>query len=323
MQAKEDLQELAARLWPGLKLGGRSDLHCYFWPASTAFLKDGGWFGFIVSSSWLDVEYGFALQEWIMRHFRLHAVLETQAEPWFEDARVKTCALILQRCNDQLLRHEQLTKFVQLKVPLAEILGIREDENSRQKSAERLRDFISRSKESKSNDQLRIIVAPQPQLWEEGLRAGRLFAAQKNGAESDGGDEEDALSEIVGGEYGGGKWGKYLRAPDLYFTLSDRFADRFVRLGEIASIRRGITSGCDAFFMPRDVTDEFVAKYSAREWNDAPIYSSSKRNDVVSRRVCLVEAGDGTIHPIESDYIAPEVHSLMNISRPRITARGP
>src|SRR5439155_8540475 len=151
--------------------------------------------------------------------------------------------------------------------------------NSRQKTAERLRDFISRSKESKSNDQLRIIVAPQNQLWEEGLRAGRLFAAQKARAagESDSEDEEDALSTIVSGEYGGGKWGKYLRAPDLYFTLVDRFRDRFVRLGEIAIIRFGVKSGCDAFFMPRDVTNEFLAKYPIGMWHDAPIYSRCKR----------------------------------------------
>lgn len=319
MQAKEDLQELAARLWPGLKLGGRSDLHCYFWPASTAFLKDGGWFGFIVSSSWLDVEYGFALQEWILRHFRLHAVLETQAEPWFEDARVKTCAVILQRCNDQVLRPKQLTKFVQLKVPLAEILGVREDENSRQKSAERLRELISRNKESKSNDQLRIIAVPQRQLWEEGLRAGRLFAAQKNGGESND-EEEDALSEIAGGEYGGGKWGKYLRAPDLYFTLVDRFRDRFVQLGEIARIRFGVKSGCDAFFMPHDVTSEFLAKYPSGSWNDAPIYSACKRVEVESGVVALVQAGDGTVHPVERDYLEPEVHSLMKVDRPVVTA---
>ena len=59
--AKEDLFDLCKELW-GVELTGRSDLHCYFWPASTAFLKDNGWFGFLVSSSWLDVEYGFALQ---------------------------------------------------------------------------------------------------------------------------------------------------------------------------------------------------------------------------------------------------------------------
>jgi hypothetical protein len=42
MQSKEDLQELCERLWPGLKLSGRSDLHCYFWPAAAHFLPNHG-----------------------------------------------------------------------------------------------------------------------------------------------------------------------------------------------------------------------------------------------------------------------------------------
>ena len=46
MQAKEDLQELCARFWPGLNLSGRRDLHCYFWPAATRFLKEEGWLSF-------------------------------------------------------------------------------------------------------------------------------------------------------------------------------------------------------------------------------------------------------------------------------------
>ncbi len=335
MQAKEDLQELCARLWPGLKLGGRSDLHCYFWPAATAFLKDDGWFGFIVSSSWLDVEYGFALQEWALRHFKIHAIIETQAEPWFEDARVKTCAVILQRCDDEAERFAQLVKFVALKVPLAEILGTREDEHSRQKAAEFLRDLITRTKENKATDSYRIIVKRQHDLWEEGLRAGQLFAMQKlrvtNGAEDD--DDEEGESPDNGGsatvmempemgyvrQYGGGKWGKFLRAPDLYFEIMERLGKRFVRLGEIASIKRGITSGCDDFFMPRDVTAKFLAKYvTPREWNDAPILSPCKRSEAESGAVKLVEAGDGTIHAIESEYLAPEVHSLMKIQRPVI-----
>ncbi len=95
MAAKEDLLEFCAQAWPGLTLSGRSDLHCYFWPAATRFLAEGGWFGFLVSSSWLDVEYGFDLQAWVLSNFRIHAVFESNAEPWFEDARVKTCAVIL------------------------------------------------------------------------------------------------------------------------------------------------------------------------------------------------------------------------------------
>ena len=34
----------------------------------------------------------------------------------------------------------------------------------------------------------------------------------------------------------------------------------------------------------------------------------------------LDRAGDGTVHPIEKEYLAPEVHSLMNVSRPLIRA---
>jgi hypothetical protein len=140
MRAKEDLQELCADFWPGLKLSGHSDLHCYFWPTTTHFLKEGGWFGFLVSSSWLDVEYGFALQEWVLNNFRIHAILESNAEPWFEDARVKTCAVILQRCADPQARAAQLVRFVRLDAPLKTILGERPDENARQTAAEEFRD---------------------------------------------------------------------------------------------------------------------------------------------------------------------------------------
>ena len=34
--------------------------------------------------------------------------------------------------------------------------------------------------------------------------------------------------------YRAGKWGRYVRAPDLYFDIMRRFGNRFVPLGEIA-----------------------------------------------------------------------------------------
>ena len=48
--------DLCASAWPGLRLTGRSDLHCYFWPAGARLLKPDGYFGFLTSSSWMDVE---------------------------------------------------------------------------------------------------------------------------------------------------------------------------------------------------------------------------------------------------------------------------
>ncbi|MFO1371352.1 MAG: Eco57I restriction-modification methylase domain-containing protein [Candidatus Competibacteraceae bacterium] len=47
----------------GANLSGRSDLHCYFWPHAFTFLKPDGWLCLLTSSQWLDVEYGFRLQD--------------------------------------------------------------------------------------------------------------------------------------------------------------------------------------------------------------------------------------------------------------------
>ncbi len=339
MQAKEDLHELCTTFWPGLKLSGRSDLHCYFWPAAAKFLKEGGWFGFLVSSSWLDVEYGFALQEWVLSNFRIHAILESNAEPWFEDARVKTCAVILQRCSDPAARSAQVVRFVRLDTPLKSIMGERPDENSRQTSAEKFRDAILACKKNVNREGWRVVVKKQQELWEDGLRAGRLFQMQKQRDLSDNTraptqkeeDEEAEEQELArSGDsqlqalsatgYGAGKWGKYLRAPNLYFRIMERYGSRFVPLGEIATIRRGITSGCDAFFMPRDISRELLGKYSDVDWRDAPLVTHCERAKVESGEVKLIEAGDGTVHPVEAVYLAPEVHSLMNVNRPVISA---
>ena len=50
-------------------------------------------------------------------------------------------------------------------------------------------------------------------------------------------------------KYTGDKWGgKYLRAPDIYWTILEKGKDKLVRLGDIAEIRRGFTTGANDFF---------------------------------------------------------------------------
>jgi hypothetical protein len=330
-QSKEFIARRAERSWPGVDLSGQSDLHVYFWPVATELLRERGWFGFLTSSSWLDVRYGFALQRWILRHFRLVAVIESIDEPWFEDARVKTAVTILQRYDDVHTREENVVRFVRLLRPLAEILGNREDERQRQEGAEKLRDLILKTKTDRSNPQLRIIVKRQGDLWTEGVLIGEMFARQKALAQSrpESNDDEEAAEDGVESfeepsalsDYGGGKWGRYLRAPDFYFEVMREFGARFVRLGEVAAIKRGITSGCDKFFMPRDVTQRMSADFSTDlSWQTLPAVSVAKRKDVVSGHVAVIEAGDGTLHCVERRYLRPEVHSLMQVDRPTITA---
>ena len=50
-------------------------------------------------------------------------------------------------------------------------------------------------------------------------------------------------------KYTGDKWGgKYLRAPDIYWTILEKGKDKLVRLGDIAEVKRGFTTGANEFF---------------------------------------------------------------------------
>ncbi|MBI4749780.1 MAG: SAM-dependent DNA methyltransferase [Acidobacteria bacterium] len=342
-QTKNYIHQVAAKSRLPGDFSKQSDLHVYFWPVAAQYLREDGWFGFLTSSSWLDVRYGFALQSWILQHFRIVAILESTNEPWFEDARVKTCVTILQRCKDPKKRDDNLVRFVRLTKPIAELLGPRADEVQRQKAAEALRDSILQTKKDTHTERMRILLKKQGDLWTDGLSVAEMFERLKHsGAELEEDNEPENPVKLRKGRkapgsaslpptspegdgtssraYGGGKWGRYLRAPDLYFDLMREFGSRFVRLGDVATIRFGIKSGCDDFFMPRNVSAKVLEQYPTDSgWNNAPLMQGCQRTDVENGKVVIVECGDGTWHPIEAQFVRPEVHNLMRIDRPIVT----
>ncbi len=329
--------QICSEAWPGLRLTGRADLHCYFWPAAARLLKPEGYFGFLTSSSWMDVEYGFALQGWMLRHFKILAVMESAAEPWFEDARVKTCVAILQRCGDEAARMANRVRFVRFTRKLADIIGIPpgQDEDARQTAIEALRKRILDADADREDEELRIIIKTQSELWADGVRAGVILgdarateapdeSDEDSEADSDEAETEEAdfAAGVFGNEpqpYRAGKWGRYVRAPDIYFDFMRRFGNRFVALGEIAAIRFGVKSGCDAFFMPRDVSADMLAKHETdRAFREH--CGGAPRKDVVAGKLRIIEAGDGSVHPIEANYLAGELHSMMKVERPIVRA---
>jgi type I restriction-modification system DNA methylase subunit len=337
---KEKYSRRVEEAFPGMTLRGRADLHCYFWPHACRFLKEGGYFGFLTSGQWLDVDYGFALQRWILSNFSIVAILESATERWFPDARVKTCITILQRCSDPEKRRANLVRFVRFEKPLTEIIGVLPTggvgkeaeiaEMSRQSAVDAIRDQLEKIKQPVHDDRWRVLLKSQAELWDEGVRAGEVL---KPGTPMESDEDEDSAEQdeesgdkhvwltdrLAERDYVAGKWGRYLRAPDLYFELMNRFSGRFVVLGGIVDIRRGITSGCDAFFMPRDVTEKFLGKEISDK--DFKRLIGMNREEFVSGRVRLIMDGAGTLHPIEAKYVKPEVHSLMKVDRPEILAR--
>lgn len=328
-QNKERYLQAATAGWNGMKLSGRSDLHVYFWPHAARLLKDGGYFGFLTSSSWLDVDYGFKLQEWMLHYFEIVAVLESNCEPWFTGARVATCVTILRRCSDAAKRNANLVKFVQLRKPVSELIESDGTEIGQQEAVERLRDLIEKINETTGTADYRILVKPQQELWDEGCGD---FGTPENGEEDENGsDENDSVSGAAsqsslhepalayGRQYCGYKWGVFLRAPDFYFELMRRHRDNFAPLGELAFIQRGVTTGCDDFFILTDITAEALAN----EKNPAEFTLRYRcpRKVVADGKVCIASSGDGSEHPIETEFLLPEVQSLMHIQKVQIRTK--
>ncbi|MDP2418406.1 MAG: N-6 DNA methylase [Hydrogenophaga sp.] len=297
------------------KLSGRSDLHCYFWPHATTFLKPDGMLGFITSSQWLDVEYGFHLQRWLLQNFEILAVLESPIEPWFVGARVATTVTIAKRCDNAAKRAANTVRFIQLRKPLSELLEHDDTTLGAVLAADALRDEILQISEDVTHSRYRARLVNQGLLWQEGVELGRIMRGEDTAHDADGEETSDEGSDThkAADDYYGGKWGVYVRAPDLWFELSDEFGERFCSFGQLTEVRRGITTGKDEFFYPKDATAISLATFAD------PVGFEHEygvpRAQVASGNIKLVLAGEkrGELHAIESEYLEPEVHSLMEV----------
>jgi hypothetical protein len=205
----------------------RAGIHAYFFVHGTKFLRDGGRFGFIVSNSWLDVDYGKGLQEFFLKNYKVVAVIESKVERWFEDADINTCIVILEKCAAKKERDANLVRFVYLKRPLRHFIPPAQDmwekQRERTDAIDRLLQTILFHNSLYENDDLRVFPKAQKDLWDEGF------------------DSEE-------GKFIGAKWGKYLRAPEAFFKILAKGKDKLVPLKETARIRRGFTTGANEFF---------------------------------------------------------------------------
>ena len=142
----------------------------------------------------------------------------------------------------------------------------------------------------------RVRVRTQQELLEDGvtLRTGE-----------DEGDGEGTP------QYKGGKWGQYLRGPDSWFELMERVGDQMTPFHELADISRGFTSGADRFYCVQDVTQRNLDKTPdpqefLNQWGIS-------RED--TRRVRIIRDGMNVEHLVESRFLEPELHSLMEVKR--------
>lgn len=220
-----------------VQIGKRAGIHAYFFVHGTKFLAEGGYFGFIVSNSWLDTDYGKGLQELFLKYYKIVAIIESKVERWFDEADVNTCIVILQKCKNKNERNDNLARFVYLKKTLRHFIPtattVWEDQIKRLQAIDSLKKTILSNIEIYENDELRIYPIKQKELWIEGYNK-------------------------LNKQYEGSKWGKYLRAHKIYFNILEKGKDIFTTLKKVANIRFGIKTGANDFFY---LQEEEIDKY--------------------------------------------------------------
>ncbi len=220
------------------KINAKSDLYIYFYLRSLKLLNSKGSFCFITSNSWLDVGYGADLQEFLLKHSHVKLVLDNQMRRTFASADVNSVIVLFSSPDDS---HEwaldKTARFVMFRVPFEHILS------------PVIFDEIEEATERKATKEYRVFPIQQSKLLEDGCEIP---------------EEEEETGKAAGTlikttRYIGNKWGgKYLRAPDIYWTILEKGKGKLVRLGDIAEVRFGIKTGANEFF--------YLNEERIREW---------------------------------------------------------
>ena len=266
---KEKLQKVLVNDWgKKIKLGLRVGLHGYFFFHGLRFLRNGGRFGYITSNSWLDVDYGKYFQKFFLNNCKIVAIIEPK-ERVFPDADINTVITILERCDNKEEREKNLVKFVRLKVSLTELIPESED-RKRFRIIEKLVKQVEATNELYEDNKLRIYPVSQNELWSEG------YDEEKN-------------------QYVGSKWGRYLRAPEVFYTILKKGEDLFVPLKEIAKVRRGYIPWPYEFYV---LKEEESKKWGIEKRYLKPVFRSPRESDQIlldnvqkfTNRILLVHA---------------------------------
>ncbi|MBM3142800.1 MAG: hypothetical protein FJ005_07125 [Chloroflexi bacterium] len=235
------------------KLNAKSDLYIYFYFHGLSLLNVKGSFCFITSNSWLDVGYGADLQEFLLKHSHVKLVLDNQVRRTFANADVNSVIVLFSSPDDRsALALEKTARFVMFRVPFEHILS------------PVIFDEIEEATERKPTREYRVFPIQQAKLLEDGCEMP---------------EEEEETGKVSGplikvARYIGNKWGgKYLRAPDIYWTILEKGKGKLVRLGNVVAVKYGIKTGANDFFY---LNEDRVVEWGIEEEFLMPVIKSPR-----------------------------------------------
>jgi type I restriction-modification system DNA methylase subunit len=271
------------------KFDKKCDLYVYFYLKGLKLLNPDGVLCYISSNSWLDVGFGRILQEVLIKRCPILAIYDNQVKRSFKHADINTIIALIkapkERDFDEEVKNNEV-RFVMFKKPFEEVMyseifiDLEKDYD--------LKAFQEGKR--RENEIYRLHIVNQKDLWEFGK------------------DEET-------GEYIGNKWGgKYLRAPEIYWKILEKGKGKLVRLGDIAEVKRGFTTGANEFFYVEDVTDKIeFSEIKSRIKNLENFKSLEEIKKAGLRIIRNTKTGDYWL--IEEEFLKPVIISLNRVSK--------
>jgi len=254
---KESLQKMVVNLWgKEYKPDGKADLYVYFYFKSLFLLNKNGVFSFITSNSWLDVEFGKTLQAFLLEKTKIYGIYDSTIRS-FADADINT--IIIFTSSPKFKKEETFThtaKFVLFYQPFSRVLKkelLLEIEKTDVKISNA--ELTELAENLIVKNEYRIFPVKQKDLYNDGCSDGKY----------------------IGNKLGG----KFLRAPDIFFTILRKGKGKFVKLGDIYDIFYGIKTGAKDFFSPRE---EIIREYNLQKYCRKMVSSSKEiENNLIDK----------------------------------------
>lgn len=197
--------------------------------------------------------YGADLQEFLLRQGHVRFLIDNKSRRTFANADVNSAIALLgpvvQRKDAGL---SNTARFVMFEVPFEDALR-----------PDVWQEIEAATERNKLEDgaMYRTFPVNQAALLQDGIPTTDTPA-------------DDDGAALKAGEYAGNKWGgKYLRAPDIYYTLLERGKGKLVRLGDVADVRFGIKTGANEFFY---LDDDKIVQWGIEERFLKPVIKSPR-----------------------------------------------
>ncbi len=254
------LQEVIVDLYgEKYKPSGHADLYVYFYLKSLSLINDTGVFCFITSNSWLDVEFGKALQEFLLKRTNIYGIYDNKKRS-FSQADINTIIIVTSNPKSASKEKEILSNIARF-VMFSEDYG-------KVTNKETIKELIKEDKLKNNNSKIYSNIVQMNEY--------RMTMVKQNDLYNDSLEKNDENQNY---SYQANKWaGKLLRAPDIYYKILEKGKDKLKKLGDITEIKFGIKSGANEFFY---LSVDRIKELKIESEFLFPVFKSPKESDSI------------------------------------------